>query len=43
MLAVVAVVLGIFAWIAFAVASGIFTGHPSWRSSDDDDEQLDVR
>jgi hypothetical protein len=43
MLAVVAVVLGIIAWITFAGAAGIFIGHPSWRSSDDDDEHVDVR
>lgn len=43
MLAVVAVALGIVAWIAFAGAAGTFIGHPSWRGSDDHDEQVDVR
>ena len=43
MLAVVAVALGIVLWIAFAWAVGTFTGHPSFRSLDDEDESVDVR
>lgn len=42
MLAVIAVALGIIAWIAFAGAAGKFIGHPAW-SSDDDGDQVDVR
>ena len=43
MLAVIAVVLGIILWIAFAGAAGKFIGHPAWQSLDDDEGDVDIR
>jgi hypothetical protein len=43
MVAVISVILGIALWIAFATAAGTFIGHSSFRSLDDDGDQVDVR
>jgi hypothetical protein len=42
MLAVIAVALGVIAWIGFAWGAGSFIGHPAFRGNDDDGH-VDVR